>query len=510
MGIFGAGFSHPTSILPIFLLAVGIGDSVHLLALFFRQFAENRNKEASIIYTLRHSGLPVVMTSLTTAAGLLSFSAAGMLPVANLGLFGGLGVIIALIYTLILIPVMVSLIPLKPRTLIVNQHYGAKVDRILESIANFSIRRAGSIVCVSFLIVAISAVGLTWQKLAHNTNDWLPYDSDFRESINLMDQEFGGPASLEVVVDTGEENGLYNPEMLNKIEELGQYAQAYRRKDGTLMVGNSDSILNVLKEAHQSLNQNNPEYYKLPQSRQLIAQELLLFENSGSDDLEPLVDSQFSKARLSLKTKNSDATTYMAFVETMERKASDLFSKPAHIVFTGAVKIFSEIMHMMVTDMARSYIIAGVVITIMMMLFLSSIRLGLISLIPNVSPIIITLGLLGWIGIYLDMSNMLIGTIAIGLAVDDTIHFLHNYRRYYSISGNTEDAVRQTLLTSGRPIVFTTVILMTGFLLYMKSVFPPLFTFGLALGSTLGTALLADILLVPAILVLIDRWKNRG
>jgi len=165
-------------------------------------------------------------------------------------------------------------------------------------------------------------------------------------------------------------------------------------------------------------------------------------------------------------------------------------------------------MHMIMKTMAESYTIAFIVITILMVAFLSSIKLGLISLIPNIMPILLTIGIMGWISIPLDMANMLLGTVAIGLAVDDTIHFLHNFRKYLDQTGNTREAVRQTMLTTGRAMVFTTVILVTGFCMFVFSAFPPLFTFGLAIGVTLFTALLADILLVPAIMTILIRFRR--
>ena len=510
MGIFGATFSHPTSIIPVFLLSVGIGDSVHLLALFYRHYRESQDKEASIVFAMKHSGLPILMTSLTTAAGLISFAAADMLPVANLGLFGGIGVLLALIYTVTLIPALIALLPIKSNTLAAGKNYGAGFDRLLTAIANFSARRAWTVICISIFLIGVSAVGIFEQRFTHNTNEWLPHQSELRDSLDLLDQQFGGSSSLEVIVDTGRQNGLYSPSTLNSIEEIEQYAEAYRKKDGAPIVGKTESILNVLKETHQSLHQNQTEFYAIPQNRQLIAQELLLFENSGSDDLEPLVDSQFSKARLSLKTSNEDAKTYFRFVESIAQRAKEIFLESIKVTLTGSTRNFAHIMHMIMVDMARSYIIAGVVITILMIVFLSSFRMGLLSLIPNISPLIITIGIMGWLDIPLDMQNMLIGTIAIGLAVDDTIHLLHNYRRYYQVSGDTADAVRQSLHTSGRAMLFTTLILVTGFLLYTLSEFPPMFTFGLAIGSTLITALLADIFLVPAILEVINRRKTAG
>ncbi len=505
MAVFGAPFSHPTAVLPIFLLAVGIGDSVHILAIFFRQFENGTDKEQAIAFALRHSGLPVLMTSLTTAAGLFSFAAADMLPVANLGIFGGLGVILAWFFTVSLIPALVSLLPLKLKTIETGKGQDQRIDRILIAIAEFSVKRSKSIIGVSILLIVFMAMGLTKQRFSHNVNEWLPFDSEFREGLGIIDGKLKGMSHLEVIIDTGRENGLFEPEVLRAIDRLSNYSQTLAKENGVPIVGKTTSLVDVLKETHQALHGNDETYYKIPEERSLIAQELLLFENSGSDDMRSLVDSLLSKARLSIKVREDDAATYMHFVREIENEAKRLFGDDIKVTVTGSTKIFAQIMHMIMVTMAESYIIAFVVITFLMIFFLSSFKFGILSILPNILPIIMTLGLMGWMNIPLDMSNMLIGTVAIGLAVDDTIHFLHNFRKYHAESNKVSDAVQRTMLTSGRAMVVTTVVLVTGFFLYTLSVFPPLSTLGLALGATLLTALLADILLVPAIMTVMSK-----
>jgi len=303
MAIFNAPFTHPTSVLPIFILSVSIGDSVHILAIFFRHFQNKTDKESAIVEALSHSGLPVLMTSLTTAAGMFSFAAADMLPVANLGIFGGVGVLLAWLYTVTLIPALVSLLPLKPKSKTTGKSYEIGLDKFLSSIADFSVNHATSILVISFMIVFLGAVGLAWQGFSHNVNEWLPHDSELRSSLKLIDEKLKGITSLEVVIDTGRENGLYEPTIMNAIDQLSIYSQSLRKENGVRIVGKTNSIVTLLKETHQALNENNARFYAVPANRKLIAQELLLFENSGSDDMEALVDSQFSKARLSIKVR---------------------------------------------------------------------------------------------------------------------------------------------------------------------------------------------------------------
>ena len=508
MAIFGAPFTSVTSILPSFMMSVGIGSSVHVLAIFYRHFREHGNKEEAVVFTFAHSGLPVLMTGVTTAAGLLSFSTSEMRPIADLGLFGGLGVLVILVFTLILMPALIALLPLRPTARFAGRQSDRIMDRFLNAIAEFATRKAWATVLVSTLILLLAGGGLFRQGFGHSIFKWLPHQSEVRESVELIDREMNGAVNVEVIADVGLENGLYDPEVMNRLEALAIFAESYRDADGKTLVGKTTSVVNLIKETHQALNANDSTFYKIPQKRDLVAQELLLFENSGSDDLEQLVDTQFSQARITAKLMIRDAHDYLDFVQQLEGKAQDLFVEPQEATVTGSVKLFTRTIQYVMTSMVKSYTIAGVIITILMILMLGSFRIGVLSMIPNLAPIIITLGVMGWVGIKLDMSNMLLGTVAIGLAVDDTIHFFHNFRNYYAKHGNTLEAVRHTMLGTGRAILFTTLVLVTGFWLFMFASLVNLIHFGFLIGLTLIMAMLADILLAPAMMELITRTAH--
>jgi predicted RND superfamily exporter protein len=506
MAATGVSFTIPTTILPSFLLATGVGASVHLLAIFYRDFRERGDKEEAIVYAMGHSGLPITMTGLTTAAGLFAFSTSEMAPVAHLGIFAGIGVLLAIIYTLVLLPALLAISPLRQHALFAAKHSTGGFDRILTGIADFATTRAWGIVIVSAVVALVAIVGLFSLKFSMNFVKWIPESQEIRRSIDLIDKEMKGSVSLELVVDTHRENGLYEPEVINKIESLAEYAEKYTNKAGRTLVGKTNSVNDVLMETNKALNGNQESYYTLPQNRQLIAQELLLFENSGSDDLEKVVDSQFSKARLSIMVPWDDAAVYVDFVANLKNEAGRLFGSTAEVTVTGTLNLFTQMIFTMMRSMGKSYLIAGVVITLMMMVLLGSFRLGLLSMLVNFAPIIVTMGLImGLAGIPLDAFTLLIGSIALGLAVDDTIHFFHNFRNYYGRTRDVQEAVRQTLLTSGRAMLFTTSVLVVGFWLFMLATLNNVFNFGLLTGVTLILALMADFLLAPALIVLVTR-----
>lgn len=508
MAITGVPIKLPTMILPSFLLAVGVGDSVHILSLFFQHFNQHGKKEDALVYTLGHSGLAVLMTSLTTAGGLLSFVTAKIAPVFDLGLFASLGVLLALIYSVVFLPAMLAVVPLKPKKGSADQELNPKslmMGRIMDWLTSFSTGHAKKIVVVSVLILIISGIGLSKMRFSHDILSWLPATTPVQQATRTIDKELKGSVTLELILDTGRENGLYDPKILNKIETLARDLES--DKGLPFKVGKVMAVTDILKEIHLALNENRPEFYVIPQDEKLIPQEFLLFENSGSDDLEDVIDSRFQLARITIKVPWQDAMNYVPFIGEVESRAADLFASDATVTITGIMALFGRIIYASIYSAATSYMIAGVVITLMMMCLIGSIRLGLVSMVPNLTPILITMGLMGWFGISLNMFTMLIGSIAIGLAVDDTIHFVYNFQRYFGIYGEPVEAVRQTLRTAGRAMLTTTVVLSLGFFIFMFASMQNLFHFGLLTGSALILALIADFFLAPALLTLVAGSK---
>lgn len=500
MALLGVPFTLPIQILPSFLLAVGVGASVHILAIFYHHYhhsADHSDRSASIIHTFRHSGLAVVMTSLTTAAGLASFAGADVAPVADLGRFAAVGVVIALFYSMVLLPALLRLLPI-PATSRGEAASHQRLDRLLGAIADLSVRRAGTILVVSALLAVVALAGVMQVRFSHTPHLWLSEQTPARQASDFIDRELQGAVALEVVIDTGVENGLYQPAVMAALQQLEQ--EVALMEAGGMAVGKTLSAATILREIHQALNENRPEFYRVPTDRQLIAQELLLFENSGSDDLEDFVDSQFQKARFTIKTPWVDAVAFPAFIDQVSHRFREHLGDQVTVTATGMNALLARTMSATIHSMAESYLIAALVITGMMILLLGSLRLGLVSMLPNFLPILLTLGLMGWLGLPLDLFTMLIGSIAIGLAVDDTIHFLHNYRRYHQQGDSVATAVRRTLLTSGRAMIVTTTVLSLGFFIYIFSTLSNLINFGLLTAFAILCALAADFLFAPALM----------
>lgn len=511
MAASGVPLKLPTQILPSFLLAVGVGASVHILAIFYRRFDGTGDKEDALAHAMGHSGLAVVMTSLTTAGGLISFATAEIAPIADLGLFASAGVMASLFYTVVLLPALISLLPLKVRRPARPGDSGrvTLVDRALSGIGAFATGRPALILAVSAVLIALSITGASRIRFSHNVLGWLDEKLGVRVATEKIDSELRGSISMEVVLDTGRTNGLYEPETLKALDRLGESAKAYT--NGDVFVGKTLSVADILKEIHRALNEDRTEFYTIPGDRELIAQEFLLFENSGSDDLEDVVDSQFSKARFTLKVPFLDAIAYSGFMEDIEGLFKSALGDDVRITVTGLLPLLSRTLYNVMLSMAKSYAIAAVVITLLMLLLIGELRLGLLSMVPNLAPIALTLGIMGWSGLPMDMFTMLVGSIAIGLAVDDTIHFMHNFRRYFAETGDVGRAVHLTLQGTGRAMLVTSCVLSLGFFIFMFSSMNNLFRFGLLTGLTIVFALLADYLIAPALIALAaPARKNKG
>ena len=504
MAILKVPIKVPTQILPSFLLAVGVGTSVHILAIFFHRYEEDGDKEEAVAYSLGHSGLAVLMTNVTTASGLLSFSTSEVAPIADIGIFAGIGVMLTFATTIVLLPALLALFPIKNKQKSGKGQKIAVIDRFLSWVSHFSTSHPVPIVLASAIIIVLSVVGAYRIRFSHHILGWFPKANEIRIATEKIDHEMRGTLNLEIVIDTGKENGLYEPDLLNRLDNAVTYAQSLEYEE--VFVGKAWSLTTILKEINQALNENRPAYYAIPDNRDLIAQEFLLFENSGSDDLEDFVDSQFAMARFSVKAPFKDVVKYNTFLQTIHRYFAERFPE-TKITFTGMMTLLSRTVSNAIRSMARSYVIALAVITILMIILIGRVRIGLLSMIPNLAPILLMLGVIGATAIPMDLFTMMVGSIAIGLAVDDTIHFMHNFRRYYEQSGDPQQAVFKTLHTTGRAMLVTTVVLSLGFFIFVFASMNNLFYFGLLTAFTIVMALVADYLLAPALMVLVNKPK---
>jgi predicted RND superfamily exporter protein len=502
MAFLGVSVKIPTQVLPSLLLAVGVGAATHLVSMFYLEIDAGKSKREAIANALGHSGLAVAMTALTTIAGIGSFAAAELAPIADVGRYAAFGVALSLFFTIVFLPALLAIAPIKARA----RKPFAFADRALTAIANFSVAndKAIAIVFATLIVVALAAV--TQARLSHAMLSWFPQHSQIRQASEAIDRVMGGSVSAEIVVDFKDENALYDPARLATMDKALKEAQGFETEG--YFVGKAFGISEILKEINRALNENREEFYAIADNRDLIAQELLLFSNSGSDDPEEVANARFSQARLTHKLPFGDAVGEKPLLDRLEALYQSAF-EDAEITLTGLSPLLVRVIYAALHSMATSYATAIVTISLMMIALLANIRLGALMMAPNLAPILFGMALMVALEIPFDIFMMLTGSIIISLAVDDTIHFAHNFRRYYGEYGDTLTATKQTFLTTGRAMCVTTVVMSAGFFTYMFATMSNIVNFGLISGVCIVLALLADLLFSPALVSLYIKF-NKG
>jgi predicted RND superfamily exporter protein len=500
--------STAVQILPVFLLTVGICDGVHILALVYRFRMEGADEETSVARAMGHSGLAVLMTSVTTAAGMASFVTAEMAAVMHLGILAPIGVGIAFVYTIVLLPAVLAIFPLPVARAGPPGRGVFPFESLLVRVGRFAARHPLRVLFPTSLLVVIAVLGALQIRFSHNGLSWFPEGDRIRVDVTAIDERLGGSVSLDLVVDSGKPGGLYEPAVLEALDAF--LTRVSLLPVEPLFIGKTMSILDIVKETHQALGENREQMRRIPETREAIAQELLLFENSGSDDTEEFVDSEFRIARISIRVPFEDALLYPKLLSDIRELADERLAGRVEFELTGLMTLLAGIFDAVIRSMMRSYAFAIVVITPLMILLMGSLRRGLVSLVPNLLPILAVLGVTGWLDIAIDATTMLVGAMVIGIAVDDTIHFMHKFNRYFEELGDVEAAIQETLRTTGSALLFTTFVLTIGFACFGLAEMSNMRIFGFLSAMATVVAFAADLLVTPALLAIVEGRRACG
>lgn len=507
MSMAGIPITPATQIMPSFLLAAGIGYSIHILTIYLHEIDSGRPHDEAIVYTIGHSGLAVLLTAVTTAGGLISFAFVDLAPLAGFGVSAPVGVLLCFLYSVILLPSLLCVIPIRSRREYLKLEEKTKTDFFLAAVGATATRHPWRAVVAWTIIFIIFGYGAAQLRMSHNSIKWFKPEHPLRQAVQVANDHFGSSMSLELIVDTKRENGLHDPAVMNAVEEIKNYAQDLHV--GEVFVGKAVAVSDILKETNQALHDGDPAFYTIPQDRVTIAQELLLFESSGSDDLNDLVTSQFDKARITLTVPFADATDYVAFQDALHKKAQEVFHGLAETHVTGAVALMSRTIKAMLSSMLQSYIVSLLNITPFMILLVGDLVIGMLSMVPNIAPIIVGMGLMHYLKVPLDMFAALIGSIAIGVVVDDTIHFLHNFKRYTDHGDSPEVATHKTLLSAGRALLFMCLVLVLGFSVFMGASMVNIVNFGKITSLVIAAGFASDMTLTPALTTLVMRHRQK-
>ncbi len=495
----------PTQVLPSLLLAACIGDSIHVLAIFYQLRHSGESEADALIHALRHSGFPIVLTSLTTAVGLASFATSDIAPVAGIGIFGPIGVLIALALSLSLLPAIMVLVPMGEARSSDAADRSTGLGRWLAALGRHAVRRPMPILLTACLLSAVALFGALRLRLSHDPMTWFPDGTPIKEGTRHIDEVLGGSVSFEVVLERPVAGDARDPVALQRMAALGQDLET-RPRDG-YRAGQTTSLADIVKEVHRALNEDRADAYVVPDDPEAVAQELLLFESAGSDDLEDVIDGDSRTLRMAVRMPWRDSVHYRVFFDLAEADVNAALGDLGKPIVTGVYAVLVRSIAAVVTSMANSYIFSILSIGAMMMLLLGSARWGLIAMIPNVFPILLTLGVMGFAGLPLDSFTLMIGAIALGVCDDDTIHSMHHMRALHRQGVDIETAVVDTVSTTGRAMTFTSIVLAAGFLGFTLSSMWNLVTFGLLVTLTIAFAFVSEVFLGPALLSQADRWN---
>ena len=518
MAVMSVPMTIITSILAAFLQVVGIGDAVHILSVYRDARARGIANDEAIVYALSSTGMPVLFTTMTTAVGLLSFRFAGLQAVRDMGTFGALGVFYALLLSVLMIPALLSFN--KKSLLGAKKAEGAGntlapagadfIDNLMAGCNRLSATRLpdGSrtevkrrrMLWVTAALGLATIAGGSLLTFHHDPLRMFPDGHPSRLASERMSEHLGGSSDMTFVIDALPGKDLRDRELMLGMEKLEQHIHAYQHPGRGEIVGSTASVLDVVRESWQALHEDDPKYYGVPDSERGVSDMFTMFESASPDQLRRLTTVDLKKTIMMIRVQWLAAEEYGPLTRHVLEGAEEFVDGLADIKLTGSAYSSFVVVERLVTDLVTSFGTALVVITFMMMFLLREVKLGLISMIPNLLPIALVMGFMGVAGIPIDLNNLLFGSIAIGIAVDDTIHFLHQFKVHQDAHGDVDDAIHHAFQHAGRAMVSTSVILVCGFMVMVASELSSSHMFAVLVSMSVVYALFSDLIIAPALL----------
>ncbi|MBW2270045.1 MAG: MMPL family transporter, partial [Deltaproteobacteria bacterium] len=387
---------------PNMLVAIGVAHSVHILTEFLARFAEVGDRRTALVQSIYLVGAPCLLAATTTAVGFASMSFVPIKSIGHQGVYAAFGVMATFCLSLTLLMALLSFGPSTRKRGTgaaerLRAKGGARMQRGLLAVANFNVRHRVALLVVFALVFLVGGVGMT--RIAVDSN-WLDDFSDampIKHDIEFADQVMGGTTNIIYLFDSGEPEGVKEPAVLREIERVQSFSDAQQP-----LVRKTYSIVDILKDLNQAFHDGDPAYYRLPETRELVAQYLLLYETSGGEDAEQYVSSDYGRASLELRLKLERISFTADLVDGIDAMLEEEPLEASSIELTGIGALWLKLMDYIVSSQIQGFGIAFVAIAAMMIFIFHSFKTGWISMIPNVAPVVLTLGAMGWLGILLD------------------------------------------------------------------------------------------------------------
>ncbi|HEC19005.1 MAG TPA: hypothetical protein ENI97_06635 [Gammaproteobacteria bacterium] len=495
-GYLGFPITPPSASTPTIVLTMAIANCVHILVTMLHEMRLGRDKKAAIVESLRINMQPVFLASITTALGFLSMNFSDVPPFNHLGNMVAIGVVAAFLLSVTFLPALMTVLPVRVRQI------GNDDSHIMHSVGDFVVRQRHKLIWGMSIVVIVLVSAIPRNELndvfVHYFDDTVP----FRQAADFMTENLTGLYVIDYSLDSGEPGGISNPEFLS---EVGAFAQWYRQQPETIHV---NTLTDIMQRLNKNMHGDDPAWYRLPEERDLAAQYLLLYEMSlpYGLDLNNQINVDKSATRFTATLHTMSTNELLA----LDKRASAWLQANAPHITTGegsgTTMMFAHIGKRNIVSMLFGTTVALIGISLILVIALRSVKIGLLSMIPNLVPAGMAFGLWGLLVGEVGLSLSIVAGMTLGIVVDDTVHFLSKYLRARREKGfNAEDAVRYAFRNVGMALFTTSVVLVVGFLVLALSSFELNAGMGLLTAIVISFALLADFLLLPPLLMLFDK-----
>ena len=502
IGLLGISISLTTTIIPPLLIAIASSMSIHIISAYREQIAESSNKNEVVIRAFSTLASPLIVGALTTAVGFGSLIISPIPNTQKVGVFAVVGILFAIWISFTFAPAVLSILPLL-KSKGNSSHSEGFMSRLVEELIRFNMRHRKLILGVAVVVVGVSVVGMMRIKVDTDFLSYFKEDSDVRLAADIIGENLAGVSTFYVIATADSTDIMRERDVLQGIEKLQKYME------NKPSIDKATSMVNIIQVWHQALSADHPDSFKIPASqRDLDAAVFLTIDMDEPRVRAHYVVEDYSSLAVFARSQLVSTTELAETIEDVENYAREVLPPFMEVQATGTVVIFAKMISALIAGQRDSLLLAFALIFVIMAFLFRSVRVGLISMISNVVPIFVIFGIMGWFGIALNLGTSIVASISLGIAVDDTIHYLMNFRRALSEGQSRDDAVATAIRHVGQPVIFTSFALALGFSVICFSNFGMLFAVGMLSAITMITCLISDLFLTTALTLTFDFSRN--
>jgi hypothetical protein len=483
-------------------MALAVGYSVHYINSFKMHFRKTGKRKESIVLSVRDSGWALFFTVITTMAGMLSFLAAGIRPMRWVGGITAVAVFAVFAYIIILLPVLYSFGKDKePDSTFVNTEGATKADLRVEAMGKAILNKKWITLAATVLVMAAVIPGIFKIQVNMNYSDMMGERTPYiKRLLEITRSQLGSQYDYEVLIEYAEEDAIKNPRVLKNMDILAQRIGTLSQTKVSNGKPRVSSVTKIVKEMNRTLNEDRADAYIIPDDQDLVSQIMFLYEISGGTDLYDYISNDFRAAYLKVELSGYDGEEIVKNLAEVKKWVAELFPEAENAGVVGEVVQYAQMNRKLVRGSIKSIGTSLVIILLLLVLAFTSVRTGFIAMIPNVVPIVLIGGIMGYAHVNLDMITAMIMPMILGIAVDDTIHFTNHIKYHFELSGNYRSAIENSYREIGKTMIMTTVILCAMFAIFLTSTMNVLVNIGWLSVVGLGSALIADYTITPVLL----------